>query len=226
MITVYFGTLLVATAVTILAPSLAMPPASYLLPDHEAGDVLQEEKRDVALARELDEMRALERAFAEQDAVVGEDADGEPVDVRKAADERRAVERLELVELGGIDDPRDHVAHVVGRARIRGHDAVEILCRIKRLARLAQFEISWPHAIEVGDDAPRNADGVLIAGRIIVGHAGLAAVHLGAAQLLRAHLLARCGLHQRRTAEEDGALIAHDDAFVRHGRHIGAAGGA
>jgi hypothetical protein len=32
MITVYFGTLVVATAVTILAPSLAMPPASYLRP--------------------------------------------------------------------------------------------------------------------------------------------------------------------------------------------------
>jgi hypothetical protein len=32
MITVNFGTPAVATAVTILAPSLAMPPASYLRP--------------------------------------------------------------------------------------------------------------------------------------------------------------------------------------------------
>ncbi len=32
MITVNFGTFAVATAVTILAPSLAMPPASYLRP--------------------------------------------------------------------------------------------------------------------------------------------------------------------------------------------------
>ncbi len=32
MMTVNFGTFAQATAVTILAPSLAMPPASYLLP--------------------------------------------------------------------------------------------------------------------------------------------------------------------------------------------------
>ena len=32
MIAVNFGTFAVATAVTILAPSLAMPPASYFLP--------------------------------------------------------------------------------------------------------------------------------------------------------------------------------------------------
>ena len=88
MMTVNFGTLVVATAVTSLAPSLAMPPASYFLPDHEAGDVLQEHQRDVALARELDEVRALERALAEQDAVVGEDADRVAVDVREAADQR------------------------------------------------------------------------------------------------------------------------------------------
>ncbi len=51
-------------------------------------------------------------------------------------------------------------------------------------------------------------------------------MHVGAAQFLRAHLLAGRGLHQRRPAEKDGALVAHDDALVRHRRHVGAAGGA
>ena len=69
------------------------------LADHEAGDVLQEQQRNAALAAQLDEMRALQRAFGEQDAVVGEDADRDAVRVRKAGDQRRAVERLELVEL-------------------------------------------------------------------------------------------------------------------------------
>src|SRR5690606_17837451 len=41
-----------------------------LLADHEAGDVLQEHQRDVALVAQLNEVRALERRFREQDAVV------------------------------------------------------------------------------------------------------------------------------------------------------------
>ena len=59
MITVNFGTFAVATAVTIFAPSLAIPPVSYFLPDHEAGDVLQEQQRNAALAAQLDEVRRL-----------------------------------------------------------------------------------------------------------------------------------------------------------------------
>ena len=60
----------------------------------------------------------------------------------------------------------------------------------------------------------------------IVGDAGLAAVHVGAAELLGRHHLADRGLHQRRPAEENGALVLHDHGLVRHRRHIGAAGGA
>ena len=49
---------------------------------------------------------------------------------------------------------------------------------------------------------------------------------VGAAELLGAHHLAGRGLDQRRPAQKDGALSAHDHAFVRHGRNIGAAGRA
>ncbi len=58
MMTVNLGTLAVATAVTSLAPWRAMPSFSYLRPDHEAGDVLQEHQRNLALAAQLDEVRA------------------------------------------------------------------------------------------------------------------------------------------------------------------------
>src|SRR4051794_3765654 len=60
----------------------------------------------------------------------------------------------------------------------------------------------------------------------MIGDAGLPRMHVGAAEFFGADHLAGGGLHQRWTAEEDGALVAHDDALVRHGRHIGAAGGA
>ena len=92
MITVNFGTTEQATAVTSLAPSLAMPPFSYSPAHHEAGDVLQEDQRDAALVAQLDEVRALERRLAEQDAVVGDDADRVAPDAREAAHQRLAVE--------------------------------------------------------------------------------------------------------------------------------------
>ena len=57
MITVNFGTAAFATAWTILAPSLAMPALLVLLADHEAGDVLKEDERDLPRAGELDEVR-------------------------------------------------------------------------------------------------------------------------------------------------------------------------
>ncbi len=85
-------------------------------------------------------MRALERTLAEQDTVIGEDADREAVDMGEAANERLAVERLELLELGCVDDARDHVANVVRRARVRGHDAVEIVRREHGILRLANFQ--------------------------------------------------------------------------------------
>ncbi len=51
-------------------------------------------------------------------------------------------------------------------------------------------------------------------------------MHLGAAQLLGRDDLAGGRLHDRRPAEEDGALALDDDRLVGHRRHVGAAGGA
>ena len=58
---------------------------------------------------------------------------------------------------------------------------------------------------------------------IMIGDAGLPRMHVGAAEFLGRDHLAGRGLHQRRPAEKNRALIAHDDALVRHRRHIGAA---
>ena len=51
-------------------------------------------------------------------------------------------------------------------------------------------------------------------------------MHVGAAEILRRHHLARRRFHQRRPAEKDRALLAHDDGFVRHRRNVSAARGA
>ncbi len=65
-----------------------------------------------------------------------------------------------------------------------------------------------------------------VVARLVVGDARDAGVHVGAAELLGAHLLAGRGLHQRRPAEEDRPLLLHDHRLVGHRRHVGAARGA
>ena len=93
---------------------------------HEPGDVLQEQQRGHALVAQLDEMRALQGGFAEQHAVVGDDADRVAVDAREAGDQRGAVIGLELGELAAVDDAGDHLVHVVGHPRVDGHHVVEL----------------------------------------------------------------------------------------------------
>jgi hypothetical protein len=55
-------------------------------------------ERDPPLVAQLDEVRALQRALGEQDAVVGQHPDRVAVDVREAGHQRRAVARLELLQ--------------------------------------------------------------------------------------------------------------------------------
>jgi hypothetical protein len=91
------------------------------------GDVLEEDERHAALAGELDEVRSLEGALGEEDAVVREDPDRKALDVAEPADEGLAVERLELVEVAAVDDAGDDLADVVALCILGGHDSVEVL---------------------------------------------------------------------------------------------------
>ena len=65
------------------------------------------------LAAELDELRRLGRAVGVDRPVVADEADGTPLDFGVAAHRVRAVVRLEIEEIGIVDDAGDHLAHVV-----------------------------------------------------------------------------------------------------------------
>ena len=97
-----------------------------LLAHHEARDVLHEDQRDAAHPAQLDEVRGLERRLGEQHAVVGDDADEQPLQVREAGDDGRRVEALELVEARSVHQARQHLAHVVLLARVGVHDPVDL----------------------------------------------------------------------------------------------------
>ena len=141
----------------------------------------------------------------------------------EAADQGLAVQFLELVELRTVDQAGDDVVHVERLAPVGGDHAIDLLGRKQRLARLAHVQRRALRRLQRGDDAPGDADRMAVVLGIVIGDAGLPRMHVGAAEFFgRDHLAGRC-LHQRRPAEKDRALIAHDDALVRHRRHIGAA---
>ena len=87
-----------------------------------------------ALRANLDEMRAFQRAFREQDAVVGDDADQHAGKPREAGDQRRSIARLEFVEGRTVDKPRNEFSRAsYCFAQIDGDDALELFGGIERL---------------------------------------------------------------------------------------------
>src|SRR5690349_8264784 len=124
------------------------------LADHEAGNVLQKYERDAALHAKLDEMRALQRRFRIENAVVRDNADRITPDSREASDERRSVARFELVEVRIVDDARDHFADVVRLADIRVDDAIKFIGRVPRRDGLGHVQLSRLARVQVADHPP------------------------------------------------------------------------
>jgi len=209
-----------------LGAVLGDAPALVLAADHEAGDVLEEDQRDLAEAAELDEVGRLERRLAEEHAVVGDDPDREAEDAGEAGHDGGRVELLELREAAAVDDPRDHLADVVGDAGVAGDDPVDLLGVVDGLVGGAEGDADGLLAVEGLDDAAGLGEGVAVVERVVVGDPGVAGVDVGAAELLGGHDLAGGGLHERRPPEEDGALPLDDDRLVAHRRDVGAARGA
>ncbi len=144
---------------------------------------------------QLDEVGALERRLAEQDAVVGDDPDRLAVEMREAGDQRLAVERLELVEAAAVDEPGDHLAdrRAAGGDRSgpqrRGGRCPRRVAAGRDRRRLGIVPIpGWRGrpAVQVRDDRPAQREGVLVVERLVVGHAADSGVDVGTAELLRA----------------------------------------
>ncbi len=171
MTTVNLGTSAHATAVTSFAPSLAMPPASYSRPTMKPVMFCRNTSGMPALRGELDEVRPLQGRLREEDAVVGQDRDRISHQPGEAADERLAVERLELLHLRAVHDPPDHLAHVVGPARVGRDDAVQLGGVVGGLGRLGADPRLGRGVAQVADDLAGDRKRVVVVGRHVVGDA-------------------------------------------------------
>ena len=127
-----------------------------------------------------------QRALGEQHAVVGDDADQHAGEPREAGHQRRSVARLELVELGAVDQPGDDLAHVVLLAQVDRRDRLQLLGRIERLARGDDVVRRLRRTVEIGDRAARQRQRLRVVARQRVGDAGDAGVQIAAAEVLGA----------------------------------------
>ncbi len=144
----------------------------------------------------------------------------------EAGHQRLAIELLELVKFRTVHQTRDNLAHVKGLSRINGDHAAQLPGIKTRFARLFEENLFGFDGVETRHDPARDLQRVIIIRGVMIHHAGFARVHIRAAEILRRDHFAGRGLHQRRAAQENGALLAHDHGFIGHGRHIGAACGA
>ena len=178
----------------------------------------------VPLVAQLDEMRALERGFGEQHAVVGDDADRVAVDVGEPVTRVVPYSALNSPNSTAVDEAGDDVVHVVGNSRVDGNHVVELGLIGNRLDRWRHIPDARFTRTQCRHDAPDDAQCVASSSAQMVGDTGDLGVQVSAAEILRRDDFPGGGLHQRRAAEEDRALVANDHRLVAHRRDVRAAG--
>ena len=146
--------------------------------------------------------------------------------MRKAAHERGAIELLEFVKHGTINDARDHLAHIVLGRKRRRDDAIQLSNIKERFDRLPQRHFGPLHPVQRRHDAPRQRQCMRVILRIVVCDTAAARMRVRPAEFLRRHDFTCGRLHERRSAQEDRALVAHDDRLVGHSGDIGPTGRA
>merc|ERR1712070_447530 len=174
-----------------LGAILCDPAFLRILADHEAGDILEENEGDLALTAELDEVGAFEAAFGEEDAVVGDDADGPAVQGCETGYECAAVEGFEFGEGGAVDDAGDDFVHGDVLFEVRANDAVELGGIVERF--FEGFGRGWDGGVvQVADASSREDEGVCVVYGEIVCYSGNFAVEFPASELFGGDFLAGC----------------------------------
>ena len=145
--------------------------ALVLAAHHKARDVLQKHERYFALAAQLDKVCAFLCAFRKQDSVVGNDAYRHAFNVCKAAHQRGAVARLELMKHTAIDDTGDDFMHVIGLARVNRNHAVQLLGAVQGRCRRTQHLLAVLLTVQAGHRQARQGQCMRVVLRQVVRHA-------------------------------------------------------
>ena len=140
-------------------------------------------------------------------------------------DQRRPVERFELIEVGTVDYPSDHLPRIEGETQI-GRDDSEQFFGVGQWVDGGMWPRSLFDPIQPGDDASAERDGISFVSGEVVGQSRCAGMHLGPAERLIIGLLAGGHLHQWRSGQEHlRALLDHHHVIGHTGYVRPASGG-
>ena len=193
-----------------------------LTPNHKACDILQEHQRDLALATELDKMRALLGRFGEQNPVVGDDPHRTALHMRKTSDQCLAIAWLKFIKARAVHRARNHFANVIRRAQIRGNNAKNLFGVIGRLLARLPVHAHGPLTVQMAHGTTRQRQSMRIIFCEVIRHTREARMHIPATQVFSCDNLARRRLYQGGACQEDCPLLFNNDGHIRHGRHISA----
>ena len=130
----------------------------------------------------------------------------------------RGVFGLELQKVRAINQAGDDLAHVVGLALVRRHDAHQFLFIKQRLGMAGGSGCDVP--AQLVHHLARHGNGVGIVLTQVLAQPGDPGMGLGTAQLVFRAVLANGGLHQRWASQKDIGTTPHQNHIVRQARQI------
>ncbi len=216
-------------------PAAALDDAVLLLlhPRHEARGIHDEHQRQVVGVAEPDEPRGLVGGLVVDGAghvhrLVGDHADGTPVDPRERGDHRRPALLGDLEHVAVVEHPQQDFHHVVGHVvRVR-HDAVQL--EVVRRDLGFQPRVDGRRIVKgVGGQELQVIADVLVGRRLGLHHlvdVAVPGLRVGAAEFVEADVLAGDVLDDVGAGDEHVALIAHGDHQVGLDRRVHGTAGA
>ena len=152
MITVNLGTAALETAITILAPSLAIPPASYWRPTMKPVMFCRNSSGIPRWLHSSMKWAPFNALSEKSTPLLATTPTGYPQMREKPQTRGFPVPGLELVEAAAVHDAGDDLADVVLPPVVRRHDAVKLRRVVLRRLRRGDLEGRLPAAHEVLDD--------------------------------------------------------------------------
>ena len=186
-----------------------------LQPDQEARTVAQIDDRQVEGLGHVDEAHDLGAGVRRPGAavVVGiarQDRHRQAVEAREAGDHRPPEHLAHLEERALVDDCVDDGAHLVDLAPVARDDAEQaLLAPVGRIAALGPRRDAVDRRRQVGQEAAGAGERLLLGVDGMIDGAG-PALHLPAAELLLAQVLADAGYHGRAGHEHGRGRLGHD----------------